>query len=116
MELNQLWSQFRRMRRLSYRLYSRDIKPSDPAEDTRVRRFLHTLQQFAWAILEKLTPARRVLLLRRFFCLLLPAGGCHYRGENGEMMVGGIRFSLLWRSADVSRADARGRRPGGHET
>jgi sigma-B regulation protein RsbU (phosphoserine phosphatase) len=87
MELNQLWSQFHSDAKASYRLYSRDVKPGDPAE-TRGRRFLHTLQQFAWAILEKLTPARRVLLLAAVVLLLIPGGGCRYRGENGEVTVG----------------------------
>jgi hypothetical protein len=87
MELAQLWSQFRSDARASYRLYSRDIKPSDPAQ-SRGRRFLHTLQQFAWAILEKLTPARRVLLLIAILLLIMPAGGCHYRGDNGEIVAG----------------------------
>jgi phosphoserine phosphatase RsbU/P len=86
MELAQLWSQFRSDARASYRLYSRDIKPGDPAE-SRGRRFLHTLQQFAWAILEKLTPARRVLLLVAILLLIMPAGGCRYRGENSELVV-----------------------------
>ncbi len=91
MELNQVWSQFRSDARASYRLYSRDIKPSDPAE-TKVRRLLHTLQQFAWAILEKLTPARRVLLLLAILLLFMPAGGCRYRGGNGEVTVAGFDF------------------------
>src|ERR1700740_1801613 len=81
MELNQLWSQFRSDAKASYRLYSRDVKPGEPSEP-RVRRFLHTFQQFAWAILEKLTPARRALLLLAILLLLMPAGGCHFRGEN----------------------------------
>jgi sigma-B regulation protein RsbU (phosphoserine phosphatase) len=91
MELNQLWSQFHSDAKASYRLYSRDVKPGDPGE-TRGRRFLHTVQQFAWAILEKLTPARRVLLLAAILLLLMPAGGCHYRGENNEVVVGEFDF------------------------
>ncbi len=91
LELNQLWSQFKSDARFSYRLYSRDIKPAPP-EDSRMRRFLHTAQQFAWAILEKLTPARRVLLLLAILLLFLPAGGYRYRGENGEVVVAGFDF------------------------
>jgi sigma-B regulation protein RsbU (phosphoserine phosphatase) len=91
MELNQLWSQFRSDARASYRLYSRDIQPGAPGE-TRGRRFLHTVQQFAWAILEKLTPARRVLLLLAILLLLTPAGGCHFRGGNSEVTVGEFDF------------------------
>ena len=91
MELNQLWSQFQSDARASYRLYSRDVKPGVPGQ-TKGRRFLHTLQQFAWAILEKLTPARRVLLLLAIVLLLMPAGGCHFRGEHGDVTVGEFDF------------------------
>jgi hypothetical protein len=86
LELNQLWSQFKSDARSSYRLYSRDIKPGAP-EATPFRRFWHTAQQFAWAILEKLSPARRVLLLLAILLIVLPAGGYRYRGENGEVSV-----------------------------
>lgn len=89
MELAQLWSQFRSDARASYRLYSRDVKPGDPGQ-TRRRRFFHTLRQFAWAILEKLTPARRVLLLLAILLLVMPAGGCRYRGENGEVVMASL--------------------------
>src|SRR5689334_18349321 len=62
LELDQLWSQFKRDAQSSYRLYSRDVE-ARKLPDTGRRRWLHTVQEFAWAILEKLTPARRLLLL-----------------------------------------------------
>ena len=85
LELDQLWSQFKSDAQSSYRLYSKDIQPS--SEPRRIRRFLHTAQQFAWAILEKLSPPRRVLLLLAVVLFLLPAGSpvhpdhlyCHTR-------------------------------------
>src|ERR1700740_2125069 len=62
LELNQLWSQFEKEARTSYRLYSKDFQ--DPQEAQRpTRRVLHVAQQFFWAVLEKLSPARRILLL-----------------------------------------------------
>jgi phosphoserine phosphatase RsbU/P len=84
--LNQLWSQFKRDARSSYRLYSRDFQAGAPQE-TRRRNFWHTAQEFAWAILSKLTPARRVLLLVGLALLVFPAGGFSYHGETGEVEV-----------------------------
>jgi phosphoserine phosphatase RsbU/P len=61
-EIGQLWKQFHADARSSYRLYLRDFQARAPQESRR-HNFFHTAQEFAWAILEKLTPARRVLLL-----------------------------------------------------
>src|SRR6185312_16442819 len=62
LEIGQLWKQFHADARSSYRLYSRDFHDRAP-EESPGRHFLHTAQEVAWAILEKLTLARRVLLL-----------------------------------------------------
>ena len=90
LELDQLWSQFKSDAQSSYRLYSKDIQPS--SEPRRVRRFLHTAQQFAWAILEKLSPPRRVLLLAAIVLLLFPGGGFRYHGDNSDVVVGQFDF------------------------
>ena len=63
LELNQLWSQFEKDARASYRLYAKDLQAKQSEFEQPGRKFIHTAQQFFWAILEKLTPARRVLLL-----------------------------------------------------
>ena len=70
LELNQLWSQFEKEARASYRLYSKDV--GDTQESQRpVRRAWHVAQQFFWAVLEKLSPARRVLLLIALILLII---------------------------------------------
>jgi sigma-B regulation protein RsbU (phosphoserine phosphatase) len=84
--LNQLWSQFKRDAQSSYRLYSRDFQAGAP-EETRRHNFWHTAQEFAWAILGKLTPPRRVLLLVGVALLVFPAGGFSYHGKAGEVEV-----------------------------
>ncbi len=61
--LNQLWSQFEKDARASYRLYSKDLEARQPENVQPGRKFFHVAQQFFWAVLEKLTPARRVLFL-----------------------------------------------------
>jgi serine phosphatase RsbU (regulator of sigma subunit) len=62
LELNQLWSQFEKDARTSYRLYSKDFQGPQEAQRPG-RRAWHIAQQFFWAVLEKLSPARRILLL-----------------------------------------------------
>jgi sigma-B regulation protein RsbU (phosphoserine phosphatase) len=86
LEIGQLWKQFHADARSSYRLYSRDFHARAPQEGRR-HNFFHTAQEFAWAILEKLTPARRVLLLLGVVLLIFPAGGFSYHGKAGEVEV-----------------------------
>jgi sigma-B regulation protein RsbU (phosphoserine phosphatase) len=91
LELNQLWSQFKSDARSSYRLYSRDFEKSAPERSWR-HNFLHTLQEFSWAILEKLSPPRRVLLLLAVLFLVFPGGGFTYQGKHEEIRVGAFDF------------------------
>ncbi|HEX3352069.1 MAG TPA: PP2C family protein-serine/threonine phosphatase [Terriglobales bacterium] len=102
-EIGQLWKQFHADARSSYRLYSRDFQPRAP-EESRRHHFFHTAQELSWAILEKLTPARRVLLLLGVVLLVLPGGGFSYHGKSGEVEVvefdsrfygGAVLFVLL---------------------
>ncbi len=83
MQLNQLWAQFRSDTRAGYRFYSKEIDSSRTAGMSRSRRFLYVTQQFFWAILEKLTPARRVLLLIALVLLLLSGGYYQNAGRRG---------------------------------
>ena len=86
LELGQLWKQFRADARSSYRLYQKDFNAQSPRESRR-HNFFHTAQEFAWAILAKLTPARRVLLLLGVALLVFPAGGFSYHGKAGEVEI-----------------------------
>jgi len=63
MELNQLWKQFRADARSSYQLYSREVDSTRTPGIGKAKHFFNVAGQFFWAIIEKLTPARRVLLL-----------------------------------------------------
>ena len=102
LELNQLWSQFKSDARASYRLYSKDFQARAPERSWR-HNFFATLQELAWALLEKLSPARRVLLLVAVLLLIFPGGGFSYHGRNGDVQVqefdlhfyGGILLFLL---------------------
>ena len=94
LEASQLWQQFRKDARTSYRLYQKDFDRRAPGESWR-KNFLHTLQEYAWAILEKLTPARRVLLLVGFLLLIFPGGGFSYHGRSGEIEIAEFDFHFF---------------------
>src|SRR5215471_9059480 len=101
-ELNQLWTQFKTDAKASYRLYSHDFAQSKTQRDWR-HNFFGTLLDFIYAIIEKLSPARRVLLLLGLILLLVPVGGYSYHGKDGGVEVveldthfyGGIILFLL---------------------
>ena len=70
LELNQLWNQFHLDARSSYRLYSREVDSTPKAGQKPAHRSWEIAKQFFWSILEKLSPARRVLLLLALLMLL----------------------------------------------
>ena len=84
LEVSQLWSQFESEARTSYRLYSRDVAAKTPEGLTRKGRGIHVAKEFFWAVFEKLSPARRVLLLLALILLIIPHAGMQYTGENGK--------------------------------
>jgi phosphoserine phosphatase RsbU/P len=83
LELTQLWSQFETEARSSYRLYSRDVAAKTPEGLTKRGHRLHVVREFFWAVLEKLSPARRVLLLVALVLLMIPEGGFSYHDSSG---------------------------------
>jgi serine phosphatase RsbU (regulator of sigma subunit) len=70
-QLDDLWTQFAADARASYGFYGRDVDWEEIQKLPRWRRPLHVTRQFFWALLLKLSPARRVLLLIAFVLLLL---------------------------------------------
>src|SRR6201993_5000032 len=92
MEVSQLWSQFESEARTSYRVYSRDVEAKTPEGLTARGRRLHVVKEFFWAVFEKLSPARRVLLLLALILLVIPHGGFEYTGSGGEFYA--VKFDL----------------------
>lgn len=86
MELNQLWKQFHADARAGFSLYKKDFSARTPSGAQRHSVF-QTAQEFAWALLEKLSPARRVLLLLGVLLLILPAGSFTYQEKSGEVQI-----------------------------
>src|SRR5437762_13595040 len=72
-QLDDLWSQFAADARSSYGFYDRDVDWEEIHKLSPWRRPLHVARQFFWALLLKMSPARRVLLLIAFLMLALSA-------------------------------------------
>ena len=87
--VNQLWSQFEKDARSSYRLYSAGLDKL-PEEPSRLKRAWQMAKALFWAILEKLTPARRVLLLLAMILLFFPGGGFTYINGDKHVEVQGL--------------------------
>ena len=92
LEVSQLWSQFETEARASYRLYSKDVAAKTPEGLTDRGRRLHVVKEFFWAVFEKLSPARRVLLLAALILLIVPRGGFEYAGQAGKVYA--VEFDL----------------------
>jgi phosphoserine phosphatase RsbU/P len=73
-QLDDLWTQFAADARAGYGFYGRDVDWEEIQKLPRWRRPLHVTRQFFWALLLKLSPARRVLLLFAFVLLVLSGG------------------------------------------
>src|SRR5579871_1465324 len=99
LEVSQLWSQFEAEARTSYRLYSKDVAAKTPDGLTDHGRHIHVVKEFFWAVFEKLSPARRVLLLLSLILLVIPHGGFEYTGHSGKVYA--VEFDLHFWAALV---------------
>ena len=82
--LSQLWSQFESEARASYRLYSKDVAAKTPEGLTPRGHHLHVIKEFFWAVFEKLSPARRVLLLFALILLVIPHTAFQLAGQGNK--------------------------------
>jgi phosphoserine phosphatase RsbU/P len=90
-EIDDLWSQFVADARASYGFYDRDVDWEEIQKLPRWRRPLHVARQFFWALLLKMSPARRVLLLIAFVMLVLSVSKSQMNFE----VIAVILFLLL---------------------
>ncbi len=102
MKLDDLLRQLRADARFTCRLYSREIDTSQLAGETLPHHIFRIARQFFWAIMEKLTPVRRILLLLALVLLLLPQAeiignhGQHWEFRFEAHLAGGLlMFGLL---------------------
>ncbi len=98
-QIDDLWSQFIADARASYGFYGRDVDWEEIHKLPRWRRPLHVAREFFWALLLKMSPARRVLLLAAFVMLVM--SGVSFRwGDKFEfnvnfVVVASLLFLLL---------------------
>jgi serine phosphatase RsbU (regulator of sigma subunit) len=99
-----LWSQFFSEARESYGLYSREVDWDALRHETRVRRILKISRILFWAMLMKLSPARRVFLLLVLLFLGLFALNIHPDGiprpATFAVAIAGLVFLLALELAD----------------
>jgi phosphoserine phosphatase RsbU/P len=63
MALNQLWSDFKADAQAGYKFYSKDVDWASFEQKRKWKRRLYAARALSWALLRKLSPARRVFLL-----------------------------------------------------
>ncbi len=90
-QIEDLWSQLHAEARASYGLYSRDMDWTEIGKRKGLGRALLIIKEFFWALLLKLSPARRVLFLIALVCMVL--SGIHF--SFGESFVVDIRLQFL---------------------
>ena len=92
LELNQLLSQFVHEARTSYGLYSRELKRDNVEGMRRGQRLWALTKQLCWAVLMKLSPARRVILLVAVALLVIPI--IQFQISGTGVTVGGSSLSF----------------------
>jgi phosphoserine phosphatase RsbU/P len=97
-QIDDLWSQFAADARSSYGFYGRDVAWEEIRKLPRWRRPLHIAKEFFWALLMKMSPARRVLLLIAFVMLALSV-------INQQMNFTGIAVMLFVLLLSLELAD-----------
>jgi sigma-B regulation protein RsbU (phosphoserine phosphatase) len=93
-EIDDLWSQFVADARASYGFYDRDVNWEEIQKLPRWRRPLHVAKEFFWALLLKMSPARRVLLLIAFVILVMPVNKSQMNFEVIAVMLFLLLLSL----------------------
>jgi sigma-B regulation protein RsbU (phosphoserine phosphatase) len=105
LELEALWAQFRAEARASYGLYSQEVDWKTLEQEKGIRRAAKIAQAFFWALISKLTPARRILLLLSLLLILF--GRIHVVGGDVDFIfplsaygVAGLVLLLAMELAD----------------
>lgn len=88
-------SQFKQDAQLGFRFYRKDFDAGASPDERRIYRILKNLQALVWAILGKLTPARRVLLLLAVICIVLPSEDLQYHNPSRNIEITTPSFQFL---------------------
>ena len=93
-ELSELWSQFKRDAQSGYQFYQRDLRAGEAAGQPKWKQVFEKAKALMWALLEKLTPTRRLLLLIGVVLLILPSGGAHFSANHNDVQFSTINFQF----------------------
>jgi sigma-B regulation protein RsbU (phosphoserine phosphatase) len=96
LKAEQLWSQFKADATSSYSLYRREIVTVDDQQPR--HRHWEVVKEFFWAVLRKLTPVRRIMLLAGLIFTFLPIMQWQVNGEHYSVsmnVVGGLFLLAL---------------------
>ncbi len=88
--LQELWVQFRAEARASYDLYSKEVDSALGEKHWYRGRILRTARALFWAMMEKLSPGRRVLFLIALVLLLFPH--LEFHTDHGEFRIDNLTF------------------------
>jgi phosphoserine phosphatase RsbU/P len=88
--IQQLWAQINADARAGYQLYSKEVDSTRRVGESNWRRFWRIIRGLFWAMMMKLSPGRRVLLLIALALLLFPS--VHYNRGEQEFDSTGFEF------------------------
>ncbi len=88
--IQQLWSQFHTEARVSYRLYSSEVDWSRSENEKRSQRAKRVISGLFWAMVMKLSPARRVVFVAALILLVFP--GFDFRYAQSEIQMPNLSF------------------------
>jgi phosphoserine phosphatase RsbU/P len=88
--INQLWSQFNAEARASYRLYSQEVEWRRGEKESSNQRFKRVVTGLFWAMVLKLSPARRVLFVAALVMLVFP--GFEFRRGDSSFGMPNLAF------------------------
>ena len=88
--IHQLWSQFNSEARASYRLYSEEVDWGRGEKESRNQRMKRVISALFWAMVSKLSPARRVLCVIALLLMISP--GFEIRNGDSEFKMPNLAF------------------------
>src|SRR5580704_14364860 len=88
--MHQLWAQLRADAHSSYQFYSKEVDKTPLEGESQWKRFTRIVRGFFWAMMMKLSPVRRVLLLIALVLLLIPTA--HVTEDNGSVNTVDTKF------------------------
>ena len=89
-QIQELWAQFRTEACASYELYAQEVAWTRAEGESRGRRVRRVAKGLFWAMMMKLSPGRRILLLAALILLVFP--GFNIRSENFQFQMPNLAF------------------------